>query len=1271
MKNSLNLIGRVLCLAVLMLALLLLTACGGGGDCLHRDADDDYLCDLCLEDFDDGSDICVHRDTDDDNVCDKCYEKYSDGPDIPDDGNGNGSGNGGSGTSNEADMSLVDVNKFYVDFNLTGIEFASEPLLDAYTANMFIGEFEFYLGYEGSDSQWLRESASAPISVDKERVTNDMSFLATATEAAELISLYLDQLSDSSIESSIGSIIRFAAGKRPSDEQLESFIDDVFGPDEFRALVNSTLSGGFDIASAEEIGYNDFVYREPVKLSNRIEGNGNRGRFEWMNYIPLSYFKDEQIAVEYCVGEEYYEAIYSFDLAEHLEVLDGKGLTVSDDGILINDAFFNAFDSGFTINDELALEDGTTQIVSYMLGLYSIYIEYDIEAPETVSAELDFENGVSVTFDVKVADLSYTVTVNNHVYGDIGPSAYIGQVSDWLKKCGEPKSSVATELVMLAPDSATFVASGVPVSEYEFTDNLIELGEFIFTYGERSTVLKNGVNTQMGVGFDRLIRNLCVPDDDAEPSLLMHMLYNNSTYVASQTPYTISCVTKPNDETEQFPVTVNIQLESVISGIALVDKNCITKSYYIGDELEIAYGSMLNVYRKSTFRVDNNATIDETVPVTADMIEGFDSSEELESGYMYVVYKGYTTNGINYQIKRDFVTSIDVKLPAWGMDVYVVGLRLNIDDVTINAYYDSGRDVEDIPLTMDMLSELPTSTGLHSLTVTYEGKTDEIPLEVVKASKASIYDGLGQYYLLGEKPGSVEVRVDFEPNQFGYDYDIVVLGAEELLSFDTASAGSKSWTFSWAGVSVSHSYEVVEKAYVGYTPSDAGITINGVFLNEAPEYYYELTGFAELNIPAKIGDVPVVAIGYGAFAGLNMINKLTVAEGIVSIGDYAFRDASGLVEVHLPQSATSIGKKIFSGCTALEKMYISGDKRVIDYFNNDIGENLTVYVNEGEDTICADFLTLNDDMRLSKVVLPSTLTTITTNEDSSEFWAMYYLCQYVLTFEVTPGGVYTSQDGVLFADNGKTLMCYPFSKTDSNYTVPDGVERIVFMAYNNNLKEVTVPASVKTLGENVFMRNEQMSSVTLLGTLDALPKGCFDGCESLVSFTLPSTLKSIGDTCFAYTKIPTIIVPDSVTHIGYDAFRQCSVQKLAIPKSAMESFKQLGNQTLLSLTDFAYDGSVELSKLDAIKYDFNKIAPKLANIYVYGTTSFTGGICSSTYTPFNVYIDSSVTSIGYGIEQSSGYYAVKYYYAGPSSSLSNDCNLTPICNYSFSKWYLG
>ncbi len=53
------------------------------------------------------------------------------------------------------------------------------------------------------------------------------------------------------------------------------------------------------------------------------------------------------------------------------------------------------------------------------------------------------------------------------------------------------------------------------------------------------------------------------------------------------------------------------------------------------------------------------------------------------------------------------------------------------------------------------------------------------------------------------------------------------------------------------------------------------------------------------------------------------IKELAIPEGVTSIGDYAFSGCSGLTSITIPNSVTSIGEYAFSGCTALTSVHIT------------------------------------------------------------------------------------------------------------------------------------------------------------------------------------------------------------------------------------------------------------------------------------------------------------------------------------------------------------
>ena len=57
-----------------------------------------------------------------------------------------------------------------------------------------------------------------------------------------------------------------------------------------------------------------------------------------------------------------------------------------------------------------------------------------------------------------------------------------------------------------------------------------------------------------------------------------------------------------------------------------------------------------------------------------------------------------------------------------------------------------------------------------------------------------------------------------------------------------------------------------------------------------------------------------------AFQGCSGLTELTLPNSITSIGDYAFYSCRGLTELTLSNSLTSIGKYAFKGCIGLEKI---------------------------------------------------------------------------------------------------------------------------------------------------------------------------------------------------------------------------------------------------------------------------------------------------------------------------------------------------------------
>jgi len=90
-----------------------------------------------------------------------------------------------------------------------------------------------------------------------------------------------------------------------------------------------------------------------------------------------------------------------------------------------------------------------------------------------------------------------------------------------------------------------------------------------------------------------------------------------------------------------------------------------------------------------------------------------------------------------------------------------------------------------------------------------------------------------------------------------------------------------------------------------------------------------------------------------------------------------------------------------------------------------------------------------------------------------------------------------------------------------------------------NLKGVSIPDSVTSIGEGAFAFCTNLVEVIFPASLKTIGDAAFFGCESLVALELPNGVVSIGENAFVCESLFSVILPKSLKTIGLAAFDDC------------------------------------------------------------------------------------------------------------------------------------
>lgn len=709
---------------------------------------------------------------------------------------------------------------------------------------------------------------------------------------------------------------------------------------------------------------------------------------------------------------------------------------------------------------------------------------------------------------------------------------------------------------------------------------------------------------------------------------------------------------------KSFNLNFSIKINRTVSSISV--DGTLPDEYWQYENID--FGSAKNFVVKYNDGVYSNHYSTENIAISSPSDFASFDTQNVTERKEYMAKIGEKTYGLSsyYRVKKNSAIAMELSENALN-GLFVKGETFEFAPFEATVSFESGLKKK-MTFTKDAVSGYDENlAGTQTLTVTFENATATKDIIVKEVSRIKFYEAISDTYMLNELPTEVLIEVTFTDS----DYDVIELSEQQIgKMFDTETAGNRNATFTFGGKSVSMQYKVVEAAYLYYNVDETTMEADILGMGyQKTDRAYLLSGCSEIVIPSTIGEYAVTCVDTEAFKGLNGIRSVIVPESVTDISGNAFKSCSGLKSLIIKGNPT-VGNSILDGCTNLKYLEIpaSAKESLSKWFTKAdskiaVPAGLTVKFSEGSEVIPDNFFQkLSDDAAIEKLILPQSLTSIGKQE---------YGFDKILAFEAIEGGSFSVLDGVLYCDEGTTLCYYPVGLKNETLVIGENVVTVGGIFKNAYLKKVVIGKNVTTLGESIFANCSALCEVVFNGSIKKIPDYAFQNCEALTSFTFPQGVEYIGKYAFDSTKLSDIIIPDSVTSIGFNAFYFIPAKRIYIPAHLTEFFGPDSGSSLnwgyyKCLETLTYSGSIPLDKLTLGIDNYTPLKE------VYLTVTVCDNWAKKINWPAKVYALEAVTSVG----NNAGTLGTYTLLSERSSGITNNCSNVKITyNQTFTYWW--
>ncbi len=182
------------------------------------------------------------------------------------------------------------------------------------------------------------------------------------------------------------------------------------------------------------------------------------------------------------------------------------------------------------------------------------------------------------------------------------------------------------------------------------------------------------------------------------------------------------------------------------------------------------------------------------------------------------------------------------------------------------------------------------------------------------------------------------------------------------------------------------------------------------------------------------------------------------------------------------------------------------------------------------------------------------------------------------------------------------------------------------------LSEISIPATVETIGDYAFSGCAALESVNLTDGLTTIGYGAFKNCTALIQIAIPATVKTIDRATFSgCAALASVNLNDGLTQIDAGAFNSCTaLTQISIP-ATVETVGAYG-----WTNGSAFDGCTSLETLIIADGDTELSADfegaSLKNLYLGRNCNYRWGYCTDG--PSSVTLGTGITTIARGVFES-------------------------------------